>query len=103
MTRARMPRSGVSEIQALRPTGTTQTISASGSSAAISNAVGVNVVRIFSDVAGFIAIGSAPTATTSDMPITANVAEYFKVTDGTDKVAIITAGGTGTCYVSEMN
>jgi len=108
--RARMPRSGVSEIQVLAPTGTSQHIDVLATSAATTNAVNTNVVRVSTTVDVCIAIGSAPTAIGAStagaalfMP--AGAVEYFKVVAGTDKVAAIaqdeaTAGGV--VYVDEM-
>ena len=107
---AKMPRSGVSEIQVLRPNGTTQHIDVLASSAAISNAVATNVVRISTTVDINYAVGSAPTAigasTANAGPfLPAGGVEYIKVTKGSDKIAVIaqdetTAGGV--VYVTEM-
>lgn len=89
-------------IQAVAP-GTTQTITTSGSSAAISTAfaTGTTVVRIVATEDVNIKFGSAPTATTSDPFVPANQVEYFKVTAG-EKVAAIQNSAAGTCYVTEM-
>lgn len=89
-------------IQAVAP-GTTQTITTSGSSAAISTAfaTGTTVVRIVATEDVNIKFGSTPTATTSDPFIPANQVEYFKVTAG-EKVAAIQNSAAGTCYVTEM-
>ena len=89
-------------IQAVAP-GTTQTITTSGSSAAISTAfaTGTTVVRIVATEDVNIKFGSSPTATTSDPFIPANQVEYFKVTAG-EKVAAIQNSAAGTCYVTEM-
>jgi hypothetical protein len=89
-------------IQAVAP-GTTQTITTSGSSAAISTAfaTGTTVVRIVATEDVNIKFGSSPTATTSDPFIPANQVEYFKVTAG-EKVAAIQNTAAGTCYVTEM-
>jgi len=89
-------------IQAVAP-GTTQTITTSGSSAAISTAfaTGTTVVRIVATEDVNIKFGSTPTATTSDPFIPANQVEYFKVTAG-EKVAAIQNSTAGTCYVTEM-
>ena len=89
-------------IQAAAP-GTTQTITTSGSSAAISTAFGNNtrLVRIVATEDVNIKFGSSPTATTSDPFIPANQVEYFKVTAG-EKVAAIQNSAAGTVYVTEM-
>ena len=89
-------------IQAVAP-GTTQTITTSGSSAAISTAfaTGTTVVRIVATEDVNIKFGSAPTATTNDPFVPANQVEYFKVTAG-EKVAAIQNSAAGTCYVTEM-
>ena len=90
-------------IQAASPTGSTQTITTSGSSAAISTAFAsaTRIVRIVATEDVNIKFGSAPTATTSDPFIPANQVEYFKVTSG-EKVAAIQNSAAGTCYVTEM-
>jgi hypothetical protein len=68
-----------------------QTRSLSGSSAQSSafNAK-TKYVRVQTDTACFVLVGANPTATTSHMPLAANVPEYFGVTGG-DKIAAITA------------
>ena len=92
-------------IQALLPS-TTQTVSISGSSSATSNALSKNtvVIRVLATTACFIKIGtSTPTATTSDVPIAANIPEYFRVNGyETLKVAGIQATAGGSLYVTEM-
>ena len=92
-------------IQALAP-GTTQSVSISGSSAAISNALSKNtvVIRVFSTTNCFIKIDTdTPTATTSDIPVASFSAEYFRV-DGykTLKVAGIQSAASGTLCITEM-
>lgn len=47
---------------------------------------GTNLVRIMTEVDVYIAFGSNPTATTSDIKMLADTAEYFAVSPG-DKVA----------------
>lgn len=90
-------------IQAASPTGTTQTITTSGSSAAISTAFGNNtrLVRIVATEDVHLEFATSPTATTSDPFLPANQVEYFRVTAG-DKVAAIQNSAAGTVYVTEM-
>jgi hypothetical protein len=89
-------------IQAVAP-GTTQTITTSGSSAAISTAfaTGTTVVRIVATADIHLKFATSPTATTSDPFLPANQVEYFKVTAG-EKVAAIQNSAAGTVYVTEM-
>jgi hypothetical protein len=92
-------------IQALSPS-TTQTVTVSGSSSATSNALSKNtvVIRVLATTACFIKIGTnTPSATTSDVPIAANVPEYFRVNGyETLKVAVIQLASGGALYVTEM-
>jgi len=89
-------------IQAVAP-GTTQTITTSGSSAAISTAFasGSTVARIVTTEDCHIKFASSPTATTSDTFLPAKQVEYFKITAG-EKVAAIQSSTAGTVYVTEM-
>ena len=92
-------------IQALAPS-TTQTVAISGTSAATANALSKEtvVIRVLATTACFIRIGTGtPTATTSDVPISANVPEYFRVNGNeTIKVAGIQLTSGGALYVTEM-
>lgn len=86
--------------------GTTQSISITASSAAISNAVSANshVVRLYLSGATnpcFVRSGSSPTAVTTDMPIAPGIPEYFNVPAG-EKIAAIGTGSDGTLYVTEV-
>lgn len=107
--RARMPRSGVSEIQVLRPTGTTQHIDVIATSAATSAAVGTNVTRISTTVDICYEVNSAPTAigastAGADNFLPAGGVEYIKTIAGSDKVAVIAADETtagGYVYIGE--
>ena len=93
--RARMPRSGVSEIQVLRPTGTTQKFTDGlNASQPTTNAVGTNVTRISTTVDICYEVNSSPTATTGDNFLPAGGVEYIKTIAGSDKVAVIAADGT---------
>ena len=90
-------------IQALA-TSTTQTITTSGSSAAISTAfaAGTTVVRIVATKDCHITFGTSPTATTSLPFMPANQVEYFKVAAG-EKCAAIQSSEAGTVFVTEMS
>ncbi len=84
--------------------GTSQVVAYTGTAGTIANAIGsgVNVVRVMLTTAGHIAFGPAPTATTSDMYLAANVPEYFMVTPGAKISAIQSASG-GNLHVTEMS
>ncbi len=83
--------------------GTTQTVSYTGTAGTISNAVGdqTRTVRIRCTTGAFVAFGGSPTATTSDMPVEANVPEYFRISPG-EKVSAIRESADGDLYVTEM-
>ena len=109
MARAHMPRSGIDEIQVLRPSGTTQHIDVLATSVAVSTAFASNVIRIGTTVAICYEINSAPTAigatsAGADNYLPAGGVEYVKVVSGSDKIAVIaqdeaTAGGV--VYIGE--
>lgn len=81
--------------------GTGQSVSASGTSAATTNAVGGSTAVVYSNVECFAVWGSAPTATVAaGIPIPAGQPmRLHGWTSNTAKLAFITAGGTGTVYV----
>lgn len=76
----------------LPASGSTDTLSITTSSAATS-ALSAGVYMLVSDVDCFIANGA--TATTSDMPLKANVPMFWAL-DANDKIAGIVATGTAT-------
>lgn len=89
-----------------RYNGTTHSISATTSSATHTTAVAsqVRLVRVFNGSGQTVFLsdpGAAPTAATSDMPLADGATEYFLISPG-EKIAAITASGSGTVYVSEM-
>lgn len=59
-------------------------------------------IMIWCSTDAFIKVGSNPTATTSDMPITGKVPMFFDCTPE-DKVSAIQQGSNGTVYVTEMS
>ena len=81
--------------------GTTQTFTVNATSAqstAISNS---NIVRILSTTNCHILMGTNPTATTSEIFISAFVPEYFEITVN-DKIAAIRNTDDGIIYITEM-
>ena len=84
--------------------GLTQTKAYTGTAGVIDNAIsnGITVVRVWLSTAGFIAIGAAPTATTSDIPMPANTPEYFIVPPGS-KVSAVQSSSGGNLFVTEMS
>ncbi|MEK9909121.1 MAG: hypothetical protein VW498_02035 [Candidatus Thalassarchaeaceae archaeon] len=90
-------------IPALKPS-TVQTVSIGASSTATTSAVGstTRIVRVVADVACYIQVASSPTASTSTTYLPANVIEYLRVKEGTDKVAVMHDANTGTLNVTEM-
>jgi hypothetical protein len=82
-------------------TALTQSVSVSGVSAATGNAVGSIIVRLMSTTACFVRADVAGgTALVTDLPLAANVPEYFTLNPGQYVIAI-TSGGSGTLYVTE--
>jgi hypothetical protein len=82
---------------------THQSVAYTGTAGVIANAVGsqTNVVRILVTSAAHVAFGAAPSATTSDMLMAANVPETFVITPG-QKVSAVQASAGGTLHVTEM-
>lgn len=82
-----------------RSLGATITRTISGSSAQSAAINGVEEVRLYNGDTSvcFVAFGSDPTATTSDLPLAPGVAEYVQITPGS-KVAVI--GTSGTLYIT---
>jgi hypothetical protein len=75
-------------------------VSASTSSAATSDAIGATTALIYSDVECFAVAGAAPTATVAKgVPIPAGTLLRVYGFGSTDKLAFITATGTGTVRV----
>lgn len=92
-------------VQCLKP-GTTQTVAISGTSAAMSSAVAANtvVIRLVATTNCFVKIAASPTATTADMPLIANVPEYFRIDENQSmKVAGIQMSAAGSLYITEMS
>lgn len=87
--------------QTFRP-GATQNVAYTGTAGTITNAVSYNHVMVWSTTDCFITFGSAPTATTSHMPLSARTHLVFKVEAGVDKVSAIQQSAGGTLYVTEM-
>jgi len=84
--------------------GVTQSISASTSSAATSNAFAtqVNDVMVTTTAACFITFDTSPTATTSHTYIVADTPYFFRVSEA-NKCAAIMASSTATVYVTELS
>ena len=83
--------------------GTTQTVAYTGTAGTISTAVGSQTrqVRVMVTTAAFISIGGTPTATTSDMPMVANLPEIIAINPG-EKVSAIQSAAGGNLYVTEL-
>lgn len=86
-------------VQALRPgTGSNITVSGASSTSAVIND---NCVRIYCDVDVHIRMGTAPVATVTDLLVPGGYPEYFRINPG-EKIAFVTATGTGTANVTVM-
>ena len=83
--------------------GTHQSAAYTGTAGTITNAIsaGVKKARIATTSASYIKIGVAPTATTSDVYMPADAAEYLTVAPG-EKVSAIQVSGAGTLHVTEI-
>lgn len=102
-----LPKDGnQASIQALRPKATSSlTITINAAITGVAVAKGCQVVRLVSTVDTCVSLGTAPTATTADMPLTANLPEYIKAYGGIDFISAIrasTATANGTLYITEM-
>ena len=81
--------------------GTNQTVSITGTSAQSSAfQTGARIVRLFATQDCFVAIGSNPTATTSDCFMPSGLVQYFGVQEG-QKLAVIRSSSNGTLYITE--
>lgn len=89
-------------VPTMRP-GTVQTVSVSGSSAAVSNGFGnlISVIRVVSTTNCHYKLGPSPSATTSDTYLPSGVVEFIRVIKG-EKIAFIQSSTAGTAYVTEM-
>lgn len=77
-----------------------QSISASTTSAQSTNTIGATAAVIYTTVECFLLAGSNPTATVAaGTPIPANASFRVFGLQATDKIAAITAAGTGTVYI----
>ncbi len=83
--------------------GTHQSVAYTGTAGTITNAVtdGVLKVRVIVTSAAYIKIGTSPTATTSDVYMPADSAEYFSCRPG-EKVSAVQVSSGGTLHVTEI-
>lgn len=83
--------------------GTHQSVAYTGTAGTITTAItaGVRKVRVIVTSAAYIKIGSSPTATTSDVYMPADGAEYFTISPG-EKVSAIQVSSGGTLHVTEI-
>jgi hypothetical protein len=82
---------------------TVQHVAHAGTAGKISNGVGAQCyrVRVWCSTDAYVKIGDSPTATSSDMPMTAGIAETFTITRG-QKVSAIQISSGGNLYVTEL-
>jgi|TARA_R110002167_G_scaffold1085_2_gene4665 hypothetical protein len=86
-------------IQVLRPTSTSKIAISGTSNAANSIATGVRVARIVATVGCFYKIVGPAAVTDAYLP--AHTIEYIHVYGG-ENIAVITEGGTGSAYITDM-
>jgi hypothetical protein len=84
--------------------GSHQSVAYTGTAGTISTAIttGTNKVRVVVTTAAYIKIGSSPTATTSDVYMSADSAEYFTINPG-EKVSAVQLSSGGTLHVTEVS
>jgi hypothetical protein len=84
--------------------GTTQNAAYTGTAGTITNGVGQGIqkVRVVCTTDAFVAIGTSPTATTSDAYVVAFSPEYFTCAPGS-KVSAVQVSTGGTVYVTEIS
>lgn len=96
--------SGGKPIQAIKP-GATQVVAYTDAAAVTAAAVGADarLVRVWATTDCHIEIAAAPVAVVTDMPLSAGVAEYFKVSPGVDKISAIRQanGASGNLFVTD--
>lgn len=82
---------------------THQSVAYTGAVGTIANAVvdGVSKVRVVVTTAAYVKVDKSPTATTSDVYMPADSAEYFTVSPGM-KVSAIQVSAGGTLHVTEI-
>jgi hypothetical protein len=84
--------------------GTHQNVAYTGTAGTIANAIttGTQKVRVIVTSAAYIKIDNSPTATTSDVYMAADSAEYFTITAG-QKVSAVQVTSGGTLHVTEIS
>lgn len=91
----------VKGVQALFPS-VHQSAAYTATHGVITNAVVSPVIRVVCTTAAYIKIGVDPTATTSDVYMSAGATEYFRCKSG-DKVSAIRVANDGVVHVTEMD
>lgn len=83
--------------------GTHQSVAYTGTAGTIANVVTdqVTKIRVIVTSAAYVKVDKAPTATTSDVYMPADSAEYFTVSAGM-KVSAIQVSAGGTLHVTEI-
>jgi hypothetical protein len=84
--------------------GTHQSVAYTAAAGTIANAIGsgIHKARVVVTSAAYIKIGKDVTATTSDVYMSADAAEYFTIKPG-EKVSAIRVSGDGTLHVTECD
>jgi len=82
-----------------------QSVAYTGTAGVVTNAVGTQtkLIRVICTTDAYVALGAAPTATSSDIPIAANVPQYFRAVPGVTKVSAIRQVTSGTLFVQEVD
>jgi len=99
MTSTKLERDGFGNTAQVLTLGTHQSVAYTGTAGTISAEIGTNVVRVIATTDCYIKIGASPTATSSDVFLLANAAEYFGC-DPADKVSAIQVSSGGTIHVT---
>lgn len=84
--------------------GAHQSVGYTGTAGTITTAItaGTQKVRVIVTTAAYVKIDKSPTATTSDVYMVADSAEYFTITEG-QKVSAIQVSSGGTLHVTEIS
>lgn len=83
--------------------GTNTNFTTSGSSQATAEVANTtSIVRVSTTEAIYVAIGSSPTASSSSILIPAGGTEFFAVTPGVSKVAVLQVSTSGVASVTEL-
>ena len=93
-----MPNAAMIVDQSNRATGVGEVVAYDATTQSAALPTGTKNVRVVLTTAGYVEIGSNPTALTTSFYVPAGVVEYFTASAG-DKVAILKVASAGNAYI----